>query len=117
MMRGDLEDTAAQVRHAIRPRLMLDEADRGAVASQLNLEPRPPACQLARAGTSFEAIKDEVRFTAARELLALTRLPIGRVAEALSYTANSSFDHAFRRWSGVTPSQWRAQQGGDGDRR
>lgn len=116
MVSGDLGDIAAQVRHAIRPRLMLDEADRGAIASQLNLEPRTLARQLARAGTSFEAIKDEVRFAVARELLALTRLPIGRVAEALSYSANSSFDHAFRRWAGVTPTQWRAQQGCD-DRR
>lgn len=110
MLRGDLADIVGQVRHAIRPRLMLDEADRHAVARELGLEPRTLARRLARAGTSFEAIKDEVRFTVARELLALTRLPIGRVAEALSYSANSSFDHAFQRWAGVAPSQWRAQQ-------
>lgn len=110
MMSGDLENIAAQVRHAIRPRLMLDEANRTAIARELNIEPRTLARHLARAGTSFEAIKDEVRFTVARELLALTRLPIGRVAEALSYSAHSSFDHAFRRWAGVAPSQWRVEQ-------
>lgn len=116
MVSGDLENVAAKVRHAIRPRLMLDEADRTAIARELGLEPRTLGRHLARAGTSFEAIKDEVRFTVARELLALTRLPIGRVAEALSYSANSSFDHAFRRWAGVAPSQWRAEQERDRDR-
>ncbi|MDR6952391.1 AraC-like DNA-binding protein [Ancylobacter sp. 3268] len=109
-LRGDLEDVAAQVRRALRPRLMLGEADRESVARELGLNGRTLARHLARAGTSFEAIKDEVRFTVARELLALTRLPIGRIAEALSYAANSAFDHAFTRWAGMPPSQWRAAQ-------
>jgi len=110
MARGDLEDLGAQVRHALRPRLMLGEADRDAVARELGLGPRTLARHLARSGSSFEAIKDDVRFTVARELLALTRLPVGRIAEALSYATNSAFDHAFRRWAGVAPSQWRARQ-------
>ncbi|GAB4071070.1 AraC family transcriptional regulator ligand-binding domain-containing protein [Ancylobacter sonchi] len=108
MVRGDLEDIPAQVRHTLRPRLMLGEADRDAVAAEIGMGARTLARHLARAGTSFEDIKDEVRFTVARELLTLTRLPIGRIAEALSYSAISSFDHAFLRWAGVTPSQWRA---------
>lgn len=108
MVRGDLEDLGAQVRHALRPRLMLGEADRDAIARELGLGSRTLARHLARSGTSFEAIKDEVRFTVARELLALTRLPVGRIAEALSYATNSAFDHAFQRWAGVAPSQWRA---------
>ncbi|GGF82357.1 AraC family transcriptional regulator [Azorhizobium oxalatiphilum] len=107
-VRGDLDDTAAQVRHALRPRLMLGEADRETVARELGISPRTLARHLARAGTSFEAIKDEVRFTVARELLALTRLPIGQIADALSYSAHSTLDHAFLRWAGVAPSQWRA---------
>lgn len=110
MVRGHLEDVMAQVRHALRPRLMLGEADRDTVARELGFGPRTLARRLAGSGTSFEAIKDEVRFTVARELLALTRLPMGRIAEALSYSANSAFDHAFLRWAGVAPSQWRAQQ-------
>lgn len=116
MVRGDLENVAARIRHTLRPRLMLGDAGRNAVARDLDLEPRTLARHLARAGTSFEAIKDEVRFAIARELLALTRLPISRIAEALSYSANSSFNHAFRRWAGVAPSQWRVLQDQDKDR-
>lgn len=115
MVSGDLEDVAAQVRHALRPRLMLDEADRVSVAHALRLEPRTLARRLARAGTSFEAIKDEVRFTVARELLALTCLPVSRIAEALSYGAISSFDHAFQRWSGLSPTRWRAEHQTQGE--
>ena len=109
MVQGDLADVAARVRHLLRPRLMVGEAGRDAVAREMGLGPRTLARHLARSGTSFEAIKDEVRFAVARELLALTRLPIGRIAEALSYSANSAFDHAFTRWAGRAPSQWRAE--------
>lgn len=109
-IRGELDDVAARVRHLIRPRLMVGEADRDSIARELMLEPRTLARHLARAGTSFDAIKDEVRFTVARELLAMTRLPIGRIGDALSYATNSSFDHAFRRWAGIPPSRWRAEQ-------
>jgi AraC-like DNA-binding protein len=112
-MRGELADVAANVRHVLRPRLMLGEAGRDVVAADLGVSPRTLARQLARAGTSFEAIKDEVRFTVARELLALTRLPISRIGGALSYSTNSTFDHAFTRWAGTTPSQWRASNGAD----
>jgi len=107
-LRGELEDVAANVRHVLRPRLMLGEANREAVARELGLSARTLARHLARAGTSFEAIKDEVRFTIARELLALTRLPISRIGGALAYSTNSAFDHAFTRWAGTTPSQWRS---------
>lgn len=107
MMSGDIDDVAAQVRHFLRPRLMIGEADREAIAREMGLGPRTLARRLARSGTSFEAIKDEVRFAIARELLALTRLPVGRIAEALSYSTNSAFDHAFKRWSDISPTEFR----------
>ena len=43
----------------------------------------------------------------ARELLTVTVLEIGDIAEALSYSAHSSFVDALGRWSGVMPSDWR----------
>lgn len=116
MARDGLDDVVAQVRRALRPRLMLGEADRDTIAGVLGLGPRTLTRRLSAAGTSFEAIKDEVRFTVARELLALTRLPIGRVAETLAYSDNSAFNHAFLRWAGMSPSHWRNQQKSDDER-
>ncbi len=113
MARDGLDDVAAQVRRALRPRLMLGEADRDTIAEVLGMGPRTLTRRLSAAGTTFEAIKDDMRFTVARELLALTRLPIGRVAETLAYSDNSAFNHAFLRWAGVSPSHWRSQQKND----
>lgn len=106
--RGELDDLSARVRHALRPRLMTGEAGRDQVARELGVSTRTLARQLATRGTSFEEIKDQVRANVARELLALTTLPVGRVAEALDYTTHSAFNHAFQRWTGMTPSRWRA---------
>jgi AraC-like DNA-binding protein len=43
----------------------------------------------------------------ARELLAVTDRPIGAIADVPSYSAHKPFVDAFRRWSGLTPSEWR----------
>ncbi|MFG1360574.1 AraC family transcriptional regulator [Xanthobacter pseudotagetidis] len=106
--RGEFDDLSARVRHALRPRLMTGGAGRDQVARELGVSTRTLARQLATRGTSFEEIKDQVRANVARELLALTTLPVGRVAEALDYTTHSAFNHAFQRWTGMTPSRWRA---------
>lgn len=104
------ESIAARVRHSLRPRLMIGEATRDRVARDLGYESRTLSRRLKAAGTSFELIKDQVRFNVARELLALTHMPVGSIGESLSYSTNSAFDHAFQRWAGISPSKWRALQ-------
>lgn len=110
MVDGELADAAARARHILRPSLMIGEASHARVARALGLGPRTLTRRLAAAGTSFEEIKDEVRYNVARELLALTRQPVGQIAAALDYATSSAFNHAFRRWAGVSPSQWRARE-------
>ena len=68
--------------------------------------------RLRQEGTSFDAIKDEVRHAAARELLMLGALGIADIAFTLDYGSVSSFVHAFRRWSGMPPGLWRQSQSG-----
>jgi AraC-like DNA-binding protein len=36
-----------------------------------------------------------------------TRMEVNQIAETLDYADASAFTRAFRRWSGITPSQWR----------
>ncbi len=58
---------------------------------------------------TFQRVLDEVRFAMATELLAITDLPVGDIADALSYAAHASFVDAFRRWTGTSPSRWREE--------
>jgi AraC-like DNA-binding protein len=39
-----------------------------------------------------------------------TNLPVGEIAARLVYADTAAFTHAFRRWSGCTPTNWRAAQ-------
>jgi AraC-like DNA-binding protein len=102
--RGEL---CGHVLHLLRPHLLMGQAKMEDLAGRLGFHPRAMRRRLRQEGTTFEAIKDEVRFTTARELLMLGALGITDIAFTLDYSSVSSFVHAFRRWSGMSPGQWR----------
>ena len=79
------------------------------LARQLDVHPKTLERRLAAEDNSFERIRDDVRYAVARDLLALTDLQVSEVAIALSFATHSAFDHAFRRWSGMSPSDWRTR--------
>ena len=81
------------------------------MAAFLGVNVRTLARYLEKEGASFQPLLDETRYLMARELLQITELPVGDVADALSYSSHSNFGEAFRRWSGITPSQWRSGRG------
>lgn len=103
---------AARVRHRVRSQLLRGDPSMDGMARSLGLIPRTLRRQLAGEGAVFEAIRDDVRFTAARELLALTDLSVGEIADALAFASHSAFGQAFRRWSGTSPTMWRGAAGG-----
>jgi AraC-like DNA-binding protein len=94
---------------AVRLLLARGAANRQAIAQQLALHRRTFNRRLQAQGTSFREILDGVRHEAARQLLRDTELPIIGVAAALGYAEASSLNHAFRRWSGLSPTAWRRQ--------
>jgi AraC-like DNA-binding protein len=104
--RGDAQLVPALYR-AVRTLLAQGLANRQATAQQLALHRRTFNRRLQAQGTSFREILDAVRHEAARQLLRDTTLPVIGVAAALGYAEASSFNHAFRRWSGLTPTAWR----------
>lgn len=104
--RGEL---SGRVRHLLRPLLLTGQASMENVAERIGIHSRTMRRQLRLEGTTFELIKDEVRYAAARELLLLGALSITDIAVTLDYATASSFVHAFRRWSGVSPGLWRSK--------
>jgi AraC-like DNA-binding protein len=62
-------------------------------------------------GASVQSLKDEVRSARAQELLRRSRQPVKQVAHQLGFRSEKSFARAFRQWTGVTPSDWRAGAG------
>jgi AraC-like DNA-binding protein len=107
---GSPVSLSRQVRHLLRPLLLMGTAGMDDVAGRLGLHTRAMRRRLRQEGTTFESIKDEVRYAAARDLLMLGDLNIADIAATLDYGVPSSFIHAFRRWSGMSPGRYRMQK-------
>lgn len=76
-------------------------------ASRLGLSLRSLFRRLAEEGSSYQSIVDEVRCDLAIGLLRSSGTKIEEVAQRLGFTEPSNFTKAFRRWTGLTPSQYR----------
>lgn len=60
-------------------------------------------------GMNFRDKLLQARMDRAMWLLRHTDKPVGEIAEAVGYTAASSFYHVFRQQCGITPEQYRAK--------
>lgn len=78
-----------------------------AVANALGLSERTLRYRLAEQNTSFSKLRDELRYEQACQLLQSSHLSIEQIAEHLHYNEASAFTHAFSRWSGISPRQYR----------
>ncbi len=77
------------------------------VARRLNTSARTLSRKLREEGAGFAEIRDALRAALARRYLADRALPVSEIAWLLGYLEVSSFTHAFRRWSGTTPREFR----------
>jgi AraC-like DNA-binding protein len=78
------------------------------VARYLSMHPRTLNRRLQVEGSSFRALLSRARSEAARQLLTVTKMDITTIAHVLGYSDSSGFSHAFRRWAGKAPVDWRA---------
>ena len=101
----------AQVRRVLRRQLLSSSASMHRVAAELQMHRRTLDRKLQTHGIGFRSLRDEVRFDVARQLLSDTAMPIIAIAHSLHFADASAFTRAFRRWSGTTPTQWRASSG------
>ncbi|MGC4092773.1 MAG: AraC family transcriptional regulator ligand-binding domain-containing protein [Polyangiaceae bacterium] len=77
------------------------------VARSLGTSERSLHRRLSDEGTRFNDLLDQVRRQFAEQYLARPRLAIAEVAYLLGFNDASAFLKAFRRWTGVTPGEYR----------
>lgn len=80
----------------------------GWVAEKLGMTRRSLQRRLAAHGTTFLTLAEASILRRAKALLREGRAPITDVALALGYADPAHFTRAFRRWTGVAPSAYRA---------
>lgn len=95
----------------IRERLLRESPlmpDMAAVAADLCMTPRTLRRRLGDEGTTFSAVRDDVRRALAEELLSMTELSMAAIATRLGYADPTCFTNAFKNWKdGMTPLAWR----------
>lgn len=80
-----------------------------AVAAKLNLSVTTLRRHLQKEETSFQRIKDECRLEAAIHYLGCQDLTNVVIAERLGFDEASAFFRAFKKWTGLTPGEYRKQ--------
>jgi AraC-like DNA-binding protein len=100
----------AAVENAIVPLLPHGKTRASQIATNLGLSQRTSARRLALEGVTFSDVLQSLRGDLARQYLSDPDLSISRIAWLLGYKEVSAFTHAFKRWSGKTPRDVRAQR-------
>lgn len=79
------------------------------VAEQMKMSTRSLQNNLKEHGVCFQKLLISVRYNLAEQLLQDLELSLGDIAFLLAYDEQTSFNKAFKTWSGLNPSQWRAK--------
>ena len=78
------------------------------ISSALHMSAPTLRRRLKREGTTFQQLKDTCRREAAEEYLVREDLSINAVAAQLGFTDPSAFHRSFKKWTGLTPGEFRA---------
>lgn len=98
-----------EVRRAIATLLESGACSRSAVAARLGLHERTMTRRLQLADTTFKRLLEETRADVAQDMLRVTDATVASIAVTIGYRDSTVFGRAFRRWTGVTPRQFRAR--------
>jgi AraC-like DNA-binding protein len=102
-------DKVAQIECLVQNTLDTGHCSAETVARMLNMHRRTLHRVLKSRHRTFRELVQQCRRERARQLLGHSHLPITRIADALGYSEVSTFNHAFKRWYGITPTAWRRE--------
>lgn len=106
---GESAGLLIKLRRRLRDRLGNEALTLEALAADLDMAPRTLQGRLEDLGLTYRALLDGVRDTKAKQYLAEPQRSLTDIALALGFANQSAFQHAFKRWSGLSPGQWRRQ--------
>jgi len=104
-----LENLPALVRRVIRKQLIIGQGGMEDVAATFGIHRRTLDRHLGRHGVLYGELVESVKEDVARQLLRDTQMQVQQVAESLRFSSAANFATAFRRWTGMTPSEYRRQ--------
>ena len=112
LSRLERDNVQWRVREVLTQRLVHGEPSQEDIAESLNMSARTLQRKLAEHGLLYKDILDETRRGLALTYLSAAHHTVSDVTYLLGFSGGSSFARAFRRWTGQSPSDWRASGGG-----
>lgn len=105
-VRSTFED---RVRRVVRTLVATGRWSADEVAATFGMSRRTLARRLKEVGSNFRHLVEGALFDVSRQLLESTTLPVLEIAIRVGFADPASFARAFKRWSGVTPREWRSR--------
>lgn len=105
--------TTAQVRSIIGKDFSDEFPDFESVAKVLNTTPQTLRRRLKQENSSYQEIKDTMRRDAAIYYLSRSQYSINEIAELMGFSEPSTFHRAFKKWTGLTPGNYRLHSHSD----
>lgn len=106
-----LQDFPATVRRLLRNQLVAGPRSMGDIAALLGMHRRTLDRRLQRHGMTYGELLEAVKRDVARQLLTDTGLQVQQIAGSLHFSSAANFATAFRRWTGLTPTEYRHAAG------
>lgn len=106
------QDLIERIRAVFARRLELEHCELEDVAREVKIAPRRLRFELAQMGLSFSQLRADFRYSLARRLLGRSTEPIENIVYLTGFSEPSTFYRAFKRWSGLTPLQYREKKRG-----
>ncbi|WP_216595446.1 AraC family transcriptional regulator [Aestuariivita boseongensis] len=105
---GASEATLSYLRGILSDNIAYQDLTLNDFASICRMHPRRIQRILWAQGASYSQMKDDVRKSITEDLLSNTALPVAQIALHVGLSGPAALDRAFRRWTGRTPTQFRA---------
>ena len=102
------DNIEVRVREVLTQRLAHGEPSQEDIAEILGMSARTLQRKLGEYGTTYKEILDDTRYALALAYLSAPRHSVSDITYLLGFSAGSCFTRAFRRWTGQSPSDWRA---------
>ncbi len=99
----------AAVENEIQRLLPAGQASAATIARALAVSVRTLSRRLSAEGTTFPAVVDQLRHSLALQYLKEPGVTLMQIAWLLGYESPTSLNHAFRRWTGRSPSAARKE--------
>ncbi|MFQ5935039.1 MAG: AraC family transcriptional regulator [Acidiferrobacterales bacterium] len=109
LARFDRASLKLRVEATLLEQLSSGHATQESIARALHLSTRTLQRKLRDEGTTYKDLLDETRRQLAADYVKQSELSVNEITFLLGFSEPANFSRAFKRWTGLTPSQFRTQ--------